>query len=641
MVGLIKRVTKNFQLQIPNYDVPGWGFALNKNFDLIDSLIFSITGISDVQGEWLNNTAYVVGDRVIDPDTGGIYQANTAHVSPSTGTFAADRAANPTRWSILLSPFAFRGVWTTGVEYRLNEFLYSGHRYGVATQTYTSGASYDADVAAGKIITLADLTASVTAAANSATASANSATAANNSAIAAAASAAAAATFDPANFYTKVQADGRYVQLTGNQSISGTKTFQQTIAVAAANGGLEVGVPGTASTPFIDFHSSANVNDFDVRIIASGGAAGTGAGLLTINASALVVGGATYQADGNIQFTGGMSSGYGATLATALSNRALLTGATFTGDVYANHLVSTGAVGISIQNAGARHLWFRSDVGVQRGLLYHDHTGNAMRTHVYDGSGAFQKDIVLFGSGLLTTSAHRFDIGTHGIGSAELRWTADGNSGFRIIYDGADGLYFQKSTDLVNYGAAFLQFNAANEATFSSNVYGYTFQSTSNGAGTNIKIGDDAWLGDINQGNTVAVRGVSNFNSGFLCFGSSTNKLGIDSTLSTDALRWGASGYYLQSDGNQYLPMFGDTLYNVMNQKAPLVPAAINSIGSYIMAKRVSGTGAGPGGNDSGSDLVYANTSSATGGSGVGSGTFRNHGTVASTTVASTYERIA
>lgn len=52
-----------------------------------------------------------------------------------------------------------------------------------------------------------------------------------------------------------------------------------------ANSGIELG-SSTANTPFIDFHSSANVVDYDVRLIASGGSASIGTGLLTINASA-------------------------------------------------------------------------------------------------------------------------------------------------------------------------------------------------------------------------------------------------------------------------------------------------------------------------------------------------------------------
>jgi hypothetical protein len=45
---------------------------------------------------------------------------------------------------------------------------------------------------------------------------------------------------------------------------------------------IELGSTTVASTPFIDFHSTASANDYDARIIATGGTAGTaGKGVLT------------------------------------------------------------------------------------------------------------------------------------------------------------------------------------------------------------------------------------------------------------------------------------------------------------------------------------------------------------------------
>ena len=49
-----------------------------------------------------------------------------------------------------------------------------------------------------------------------------------------------------------------------------------------------------------------------------------------------------------------------------------------------------------------------------------------------------------------------------------------------------------------------------------------------NGSGTNIGIGDDAWFGDINQADTVSIRGNQSANNGYIVFGNadSTTKLG-------------------------------------------------------------------------------------------------------------------
>ena len=56
--------------------------------------------------------------------------------------------------------------------------------------------------------------------------------------------------------------------------------------VSQANGAIELGLPGTTSTPFIDFHSGSAVADYHARIIASGGTT-VGTGELTFLCSAI------------------------------------------------------------------------------------------------------------------------------------------------------------------------------------------------------------------------------------------------------------------------------------------------------------------------------------------------------------------
>jgi hypothetical protein len=50
---------------------------------------------------------------------------------------------------------------------------------------------------------------------------------------------------------------------------------------------VEMGYKGIASTPFVDFNSSGNDNDYDARIIATGGGTTLGTGALTILASSI------------------------------------------------------------------------------------------------------------------------------------------------------------------------------------------------------------------------------------------------------------------------------------------------------------------------------------------------------------------
>lgn len=46
---------------------------------------------------------------------------------------------------------------------------------------------------------------------------------------------------------------------------------------------------------------------------------------------------------------------------------------------------------------------------------------------------------------------------------------------------------------------------------------------TNNGNGTNFKVGDDAWIGDINFGNTLQIKGVQDGTNGFIKFGSGSS----------------------------------------------------------------------------------------------------------------------
>jgi hypothetical protein len=49
------------------------------------------------------------------------------------------------------------------------------------------------------------------------------------------------------------------------------------------------------------------------------------------------------------------------------------------------------------------------------------------------------------------------------------------------------------------------------------------FFATNNGGGQNFKVGDDAWIGDVNRSNTIQVSGVQNAATGYIKFASGSN----------------------------------------------------------------------------------------------------------------------
>jgi hypothetical protein len=61
---------------------------------------------------------------------------------------------------------------------------------------------------------------------------------------------------------------------------------------------------------------------------------------------------------------------------------------------------------------------------------------------------------------------------------------------------------------------------------------------TNNGNGTNLKIGDDAWIGDYNVVNSIKVKGQQDATAGYISFGSGTEALG---RIGTGMLTWGGN----------------------------------------------------------------------------------------------------
>jgi len=109
------------------------------------------------------------------------------------------------------------------------------------------------------------------------------------------------------------------------------------LTLNSANAGIEIGNTAASNTPFIDFHSSGNNIDFDVRVIASGGSATTGQGSLTIAAQ----GGTTF--NGPLSATGALttnglkedSSGNFAVGGTTSSSATLTVSKNITGTAFA------------------------------------------------------------------------------------------------------------------------------------------------------------------------------------------------------------------------------------------------------------------------------------------------------------------
>ena len=148
--------TTNFSFKLIDFDKIPWHEDEHDNWHLADALLARYVSISNVQGVWQNALAVTVGQRYIDADSDTIWEVLVAHTTSSTLTFSADRTANSTYWQTVSVDVAYKGAWTAGTVYSINDFVTDSARYGVVAVAHTSVTSYDQGVSDGNIITLID-----------------------------------------------------------------------------------------------------------------------------------------------------------------------------------------------------------------------------------------------------------------------------------------------------------------------------------------------------------------------------------------------------------------------------------------------------------------------------------------------------
>lgn len=100
MSGAISRTTLNYMFNIIRFDTPRWQTYEHANWDKLDALLTLAFGTVPTTNAWENDVLYEIGNNAIDLVDGKIYQCLVEHTSSSTGSFAEERANNPTYWSV-------------------------------------------------------------------------------------------------------------------------------------------------------------------------------------------------------------------------------------------------------------------------------------------------------------------------------------------------------------------------------------------------------------------------------------------------------------------------------------------------------------------------------------------------------------
>jgi hypothetical protein len=150
-------VTPNYNFELIDFDKIPWHEREHDNWRIADAVFANFIVVTNLKGVWQNAIAVTVGQKYVDAELGTIWEALVAHTTPSTGTFAASRTAVPANWTAFTVQVTSKGLWTTLTVYSPNDFVQDSTRFGIVQAAYTSGASYDADVTAGNIITLVDI----------------------------------------------------------------------------------------------------------------------------------------------------------------------------------------------------------------------------------------------------------------------------------------------------------------------------------------------------------------------------------------------------------------------------------------------------------------------------------------------------
>jgi len=152
-------LTPNLKLERVPANSVAWTDRMNTNMTLIDATVGAYFALQNLQGPWENSHAYGVGETVVDVESATVWQCQVAHTSSMLPTtFAEDRVAYSTYWTVYSSPARARGAWTgPGTSYSINDFVVSGAQYAVCISSHISSAAFATDVALARWSVIIDL----------------------------------------------------------------------------------------------------------------------------------------------------------------------------------------------------------------------------------------------------------------------------------------------------------------------------------------------------------------------------------------------------------------------------------------------------------------------------------------------------
>jgi len=348
--------------------------------------------------------------------------------------------------------------------------------------------------------------------------------------------------------------------------------------------GLLPNVSNSSNTSYIAAGELA-INLTDRKLLSSNGSATfeIGANLATI-----VVGTAFTQTSGNANFDSGVLFVDGTNNRVGVNNTTPAHALSITGTLFAGNTTINGDLAIGGVDAGPNFISFRGTTGDSPNSYNHTYIGERIHTaseaselflfkgndplssagpdRVRIGAAEFRVDTYTSElSGTFETSSN-----TSYIAAGELAinltdrklLSSNGSATFEIGANLASivvGTAYTQTSGNANFDSGVLFVDGTNNrvgvnnttpghalsvtgtlaagnttVTGFANVSGIVsadyYTSSNNGNGTNYRVGDDAWLGDINTADTVGLKGQQNTSYGYIKFGAAPTSLGYNGT---------------------------------------------------------------------------------------------------------------
>ena len=374
--------------------------------------------------------------------------------------------------------------------------------------------------------------------------------------------------------FTTVGASGNITAaaLTINASITASTTIR-------ASGGLQATPIGNATASSAAFTTIGATGTFtgttiNAATIGNASAVHTGASYTATTSFNGPLSGTLGSAGGNTAIVSTLSSTGNTTVSALTVNTSATVGTTLgvTGNITGGNVNTAGVVRATGDVFG-KELWSINSVGDEGGQLN-------LGIPVTSTSLTGQVTIDVYQNKL------RFFQGTSAKGAyIDLTAAAD-NVGTNLLAGGGGGSPGGANT--------YVQFNDA--STFGGNanftydkgfntLYAGTFAGTLNGSGQNFKVGDDAWIGDINLSNALGIKGQQDATQAYIVFGNSnTQTLG---RIGTGALTY--QGGFTAQGGLQNTPIGNAT---ASSASFTTVGASGTFTGTTINAATIGNTGA-------------------------------------------------